>query len=71
MTKTECPQCKKKYVIDLAKEPDWEQRLARYLSGGMVQGVWPEATPVQREQLMTGICSEECWDNYLGVTEDE
>ena len=70
MTKTECPQCHKKYVADLTKEPDWEQKLALYLSGRLIHRVWPEATGLQRE-LMTGICSDECWNNYLGVPEEE
>ena len=69
MTKTECPNCHKKYVADLAKLPDWEQKLALYLCGKLIQNVWPEATPIQREQLQTGICSDECWDQYLGVSE--
>lgn len=68
MTRTECPQCKKRYVAELAKRPDWEQRLAEYLGGKLIQNVWPDATASEREQLMTGICSNECWNRYLGVT---
>jgi len=70
MTKTECPQCHKKYVAELSKEKDWEQKLALYLSGRLIQNVWPHATAEQREQLQTGLCSTKCFMDWLGPEED-
>jgi hypothetical protein len=32
----------------------------------LIQTVWPNATAIQREQLQTGICSDKCWDQFLG-----
>ena len=69
MTKTECPQCHKMYVPDLTKRPDWEQKLALYLGGKHIQNVWPDATDSQREQLLTGVCSDKCWSDLLGPEE--
>ncbi len=65
---TKCPNCNKKYVPDLAKRPDFEARNIQWkVERELIQNVWPEATTIQREQLQTGICSDKCWDEYLGV----
>lgn len=58
--RVKCPQCLKEYesiipimsIIDLPDKP--------------IQEIFPEYSPIAREQLITGICSDECWDNYLG-----
>jgi len=51
-----CPNCSKTYNTVLnPKHPD-----------KLVQHEFPNATPIQREQLVTGLCSDECWDEYLG-----
>ena len=52
-----CPQCKKEYKPDLGERK----------TDNCIQDEFPNATPIQREQLVTGICSDECWDNFLGV----
>ena len=52
-----CPNCKKVY------EPELGERK----SGALIQNEFPNALPYQREQLITGICSDECWDEFLGV----
>jgi hypothetical protein len=55
--KTICPQCKKHYVPELGeRNPDM-----------CVQDQFPEATSAQREQLVTGLCSDKCWEKYLGM----
>ena len=54
-----CPNCKKEYRPDLG-----ERKYPKML----IQKEFPNATPTQREQLITGICSDECWDEFLGVT---
>ena len=62
----QCPACAKIYVPDLAKEPDWESKLLLWKGGQLIQRVWPDANPYQREQLQTGVCSDECWDKFVG-----
>lgn len=56
-----CPNCKKQYV------PDLGLRRKPHL---LIQDEFPRATPIQREQLQTGICSDKCWSEYLGVEEE-
>lgn len=59
MPTTTCPNCGKVYSTDL-DPPDNDPRL--------IQQIFPEAEPWQREQLQTGLCSDKCFDEYLGVT---
>ena len=47
-----CPQCKKVY------KPAFSSREEAAANGG---------TAIQREQHQTGICSDECWDAFLGI----
>ena len=54
---TKCPFCGRVYETDL-KKPLGDNRL--------IQDIFPNATAIQREQLITGICSDECWDKYVG-----
>jgi hypothetical protein len=65
MTQVICPNCKKKYTPDLAQRPDFTSKRTVWRGGKLIQAVWPEATAIQREQLLTGICSDECWDTFL------
>lgn len=58
----QCPQCRKIYVPKLLKQEDWEEQTKRWKGGESIQNVWPKATVNEREQLMTGHCSQECWD---------
>jgi hypothetical protein len=55
---TTCPNCFKVYtpVLGSRKHPEL-----------LIQEEFPDAKPWQREQLQTGICSDACWDEYLGV----
>ena len=61
MTKTEtvvvCPNCK------LAYKPILKKRKMNKL----IQHEFPNATAMEREQLLTGICSDKCWNEYLNV----
>ena len=59
--KKRCPNCGKVYEPVL-KRPQGDDRL--------IQDIYPDAKPFEREQLMTGICSDECWDEWLGVESD-
>lgn len=70
MHRTRCPNCGNHYTPDLAKRPDFMIKHGQWKARGeLIQNVWPEATTIQREQLQTGICSDKCWDEYLGVPE--
>ena len=54
---TICPICGKKYKPVLGE---------RKHLGMMIQDEFPNATPTEREQLMTGVCSDGCWDEWFG-----
>jgi hypothetical protein len=54
---TTCPNCKKEYAPVLKREhPEL-----------LIQQEHPTAPAWQREQLVSGICSDKCWDEFLGV----
>jgi len=59
---TTCPNCGKHNRIQVKYG-----KLRAWQHGEHIQYVWPEWTPTQREMLMTGMCSDECWNKYLGV----
>ena len=54
---TICPNCKKHYTPELGERKHLEM---------CIQDEFPNATPVQREQLVSGLCSDLCWNAYLG-----
>ena len=51
-----CPICKKEYEPVLERKTD-----------ELVQIEFPEASRTEREQLITGICSDECWEELFNV----
>ena len=55
-----CPQCKKVYETEL-DAPPMNERITP------IKNMFPDAEPYQLEQHVLGLCSDECWDNYLGV----
>jgi hypothetical protein len=57
--KTICPQCKKHY------EPELNKDVANKYPNKCIQTIFPKAKSYQREQLITGICSDECWNKYV------
>ena len=57
-----CPNCKKEYKPVLQR-PDGDNRC--------IQDIYPKSTPTEREQLVSGICSDKCWDEFLGLEEDD
>jgi len=65
-TSVKCPNCGMQYTPDLAKRPDFTSKRTVWRGGMLIQAVWPDASTIQREQLITGICSDECWNDYLG-----
>jgi hypothetical protein len=52
MVQRKCPNCGKVYETDF---PTREDAVA---NGG---------TAIQKEQHQTGICSDTCWDEFLGL----
>jgi hypothetical protein len=43
--------------------------LERKWPGVSVQREFPFAAPYHREQLISGLCSDKCWDEFLGIGE--
>lgn len=60
-----CPNCKEINQIEVN-----ETRLQIWRAGENIQNVWPDWSPAQREQMITGLCSDECWNAYLGVGDE-
>lgn len=50
----ECPNCGKEYEPVLVRKDD-----------RLIQEQYPNAPAWQREQLVSGICSDKCWDEFL------
>lgn len=55
-----CPNCNKEY------EPVLIRNDCR-----PIQLQFPNEPSWKREQLISGICSDKCWDEFLGNTEGE
>lgn len=53
----QCVVCNKVHVITVDKAS-----YDRWRAGELIQNVWPEKTVVEREALISGICSQVCWD---------
>ena len=51
-----CPNCKKEY------KPILERK-----EGELIQFTYPKATREEREQLISGLCSSKCWNEFLGL----
>jgi len=53
-----CPNCGKIYETVLNR-PEGDRRC--------IQDIFPDTKPWEREQLLSGICSDGCWKEYLGI----
>lgn len=51
-----CPCCKKLYKPILQRK-----------EGECIQVTYPTATAEEREHLISGLCSNECWNKFLGI----
>ena len=52
-----CPNCQKAYEPELGpRDPNQ-----------LIQDQFPDAKAYQREQYLSGICSDKCWTEYLNV----
>jgi hypothetical protein len=55
-----CPNCGKIYDTELERIDDRS-----------IQEQYPNEPSWKREQLISGLCSNECWNEYLGVPSKE
>ena len=53
-----CPNCEREYTTKLDR-PAGDNRC--------IQNIFPEASREDREQVISGICSNKCWEEYLGI----
>jgi len=53
----ECPNCHKVYTTVLDRQHPEK----------CIQEEFPNAPKWQREQFLTRLCSDKCWDEYLGL----
>jgi len=53
-----CPNCKREY------EPELKRKTNKN-----IQDEYPNEPSWKREQLISGICSDKCWNEFLGVGE--
>jgi hypothetical protein len=53
-----CPNCEKEYTPKLKRPKGYNRDL---------QDIYPEATKEQREQIISGLCSTNCWNIFMGV----
>jgi len=51
-----CPCCSKMYKPKLKRK-----------TNELIHIEFPNATKEEREQLISGICSNECWNKFLGI----
>ena len=66
-----CPSCGETKMLSLASIfVDFEDKLKRVQEGELIQDVFKLATTFQREQALTGICSERCWLKFLDDEEE-
>ena len=51
-----CPNCKKEYKPKLKRKGNESLSIS-----------YPNSTIEEREQLISGLCSTKCWNEYLGI----
>jgi hypothetical protein len=51
-----CPNCGKEYKTILDRKDDRN-----------IQEQYPNVPAWQREQLISGLCSNKCWNRFLGL----
>ncbi len=52
----ECPNCREGYKTVLERK-----------NNKPIQEQYPDAQKWQREQLISGICSQKCWEEFIGL----
>jgi hypothetical protein len=61
-----CVICGKVTEMKLSKE-----KVDRWQAGEHIQNVFPELSAMQRETMISGVCSDEHWDKLFGIEPDE
>ena len=51
-----CPNCRTTYLTELARKDDRN-----------IQEQYPNEPAWKREQLISGLCSNKCWEEFLGI----
>ena len=51
-----CPNCGTTYMTELGRKDNRN-----------IQEQYPTEPAWKREQLISGICSDKCWEEYLGI----
>jgi len=54
-----CPNCKREYKPVLERKTDKP-----------IQAEHPTATKEEREQLISGLCCDKCWNSFLGFPDE-
>lgn len=57
-----CPVCHKKIIVKIHIE---DKR--KYVRGATLDEAFPYLPEEIRERFKTGLCSNTCWDKYLGL----
>ena len=55
-----CPNCRKEFKPILERKTNLS-----------IQKEHPQATSEEREQLISGLCSSKCWEEFLGLPSRE
>jgi len=55
-----CPNCMREYMPVLKRK-----------TNDSIQNEYPNASKEEREQLISGICSDKCWEEFLGYYAEE
>ncbi len=59
-----CPNCRQRNTRMFDEDSYFNWR-----AGMLIQNAFPTQTLIEREFLMTGMCSDKCWNEYLGDEE--
>lgn len=59
-----CPQCGKVSIFS-----EDENKVERWRSGALIQEVWPRKSDIERETMVSGLCSDACYNKFLGMGE--
>jgi putative SOS response-associated peptidase YedK len=65
VTTNPCPVCHKRseFVLDSLD-------VQRWIDGELIQEAMPYLTPVEREALVSGVCSDKCWNELWADSDD-
>lgn len=66
-----CGVCEAEYTPLLCTDPNFETKYRRWKGGELIQDAFPDTKEFEREQLLSGICSDECWKTLFPPEEEE